>query len=424
MSFSPGLQADHPAFGFAMWDNTPASGMAQGGHYPSGPSAMPVGTPARSLLDYVQGRNRVDNLGGSDGARGATPQRNDGASGGQNHQGNSASSGYSQRTQDPLAELENWVRSNGLNAQTMDALKSAGCDNLNGLQYLQCGDLERFGLPIVQLRMLQKALGFSAASAPPPPGPVRGAEANSSAPPNLSGLGIGVHPPGAVDNSSSARPGYTMQLDRPRGKVDYHDIVDFLPCSVGVEEEEIAGGDGQTKILLRRGPKRVALERVTANQWNCANMVIMDKLHRDGMLGPRGLREYMNYTFVINELAGRYQWQSVLGYDREYRQLQATEKFPWGSQVDHLSRVFLKEKVPEPTYPKGAPGKNQHTKSSPKESGGSAEGGICGLYNAEGRDCFYKKCKYAHVCSLCGKGHPKYRHGMSAASKVPDQGKE
>ena len=37
--------------------------------------------------------------------------------------------------------------------------------------------------------------------------------------------------------------------------------------------------------------------------------------YRDGMLGLQGLREYVNYNLVINELARRYQWQSVLSYD-------------------------------------------------------------------------------------------------------------
>ncbi len=313
-----------------MWENTPASGLFQGGHYPSGPSASHVGTPARPMLDLLQGRNRMENVGGNSGGDGGAPiQQHGGGDGGRGRVS----------PPDPLEELAQWCKDNGLSAQTWELLKGAGCENLQGLRYLQCGDLERLGLPIIQLRILQKALGFSEPTARPPQPPGHEGGAAQGLQPTLPGLGIGVHPPGAI---SGARPGYTMQLDRTSGKVDYLDIVDHLPCGVGiVEEEEIGGGDGQTKILLRRGPQRVKLEKVTANQWNCANMMIMDKLNRDGKLGPQGLREYMNYTFIINELAGRYQWQSVLSYDREYRQLQARESFPWGSQVDHLSRILL-----------------------------------------------------------------------------------
>ncbi len=416
MEFSPGIRGDNPAFGFAMWDGTPASGGApQGGYYPSGPSAIPVGTPARPLLDYIQGRNRMENIGGASaggsdgGSRGTTAQQGDGS---QNQRGGQT------LPPDPLAELEHWVKHNGLNAQTLDALRSAGCDNVQGLRYLRCEDMDRLGLPIIQRRILQKALGLSEPEVRPPQPPGQGGGVVSGLSSCLAGLGIGgSDPPVPLDAPSAGRNGYTMQLDRPTGKPDYHDIVDHLPCSVGVEEEEIVGGDGQTKILLRRGPQRVKLEKVTANQWNCANMVIMDRLYKDGKLGPWGIREYMNYTFVVNELAGRYQWQSVLSYDREYRQLQAREGFPWGAQVDHLSRVFLKEKLPEPANPKGASNRRGHRQSSVKDKNSL---NVCGLYNSREQVChFGADCKYAHICSECGKPHPKYEHGKAPRAAEP-----
>ncbi len=50
MNFSPGIKADHPAFGFAMWDNTPVLGSSQGSHYPSGPSAAVEAGKIRNQL--------------------------------------------------------------------------------------------------------------------------------------------------------------------------------------------------------------------------------------------------------------------------------------------------------------------------------------------------------------------------------------
>ncbi len=393
MSFSPGIRSDHPAFGFAMWENTPASGMFQGGHYPSGPSAMPVGTPAKPLLDLIQGRNRVDGAGVQ---RGTTPQQNGGADGG----------GGSATPPDPLAELEQWAKSNGLSAQTLEVLKNAGCESVQGLRYLQCGDLDRLNLPIIQHRVLQNALGLSQPVTQPPQPAGPGGGTTAGLPPSMPGLGIGVHP-GIAQQAAPPMPeldrrpsgAYAMHLDRQNGKPDYYSIVDHLPGSVGLfHESKVAGGNGEPELFLRSGLQR-KLARVTPHEWNCANVMILDKLLKKGALGShRGLREYLNYTFVINELAGRYTWESVLKYDDEYRQLQAVYGFPWGDQVDHLSKVFLKEKPANPPTPSG--GKQ-----------------YCGLYNTEGKECHWKRCKYTHACSLCGKAHPRYQHNATGYAK-------
>ena len=106
MSFSLGIKVDHPAFVFLQYGIILRPQECSRG-VTTLLDLLPVGTPAKSLLAFVQRRGRADNVGGSE----------------------------------------------------------------------------------------------------------SGTEANSSMPPNLSGLGIGIHPPppGAVDNSSSVRPGYTMQ---------------------------------------------------------------------------------------------------------------------------------------------------------------------------------------------------------------------
>ncbi len=95
LNFSPGIRSDNPAFGLAMWSNTPASGDFQGGFYPQGPSAVPVGTPARPLLDLLHGRNRMDN-------NGASGERATSSRGGTLHQGNE------EQAPDPLGELQHW----------------------------------------------------------------------------------------------------------------------------------------------------------------------------------------------------------------------------------------------------------------------------------------------------------------------------
>ena len=40
---------------------------------------------------------------------------------------------------------------------------------------------------------------------------------------------------------------------------------------------------------------------------------------------------YLNYTTDIFRLASKYIWFLVLLYDKEYRDMQANEKFEWGT---------------------------------------------------------------------------------------------
>ncbi len=150
------------------------------------------------------------------------------------------------------------------------------------------------------------------------------------------------------------------------------------------------------------------LAKVTPNEWNCANVVIMDKLMKKGTLGNKGTREYLNYTFIINELASRYSWEIVVKYDDEYRQIQAIYGFPWGEPVDHLSKVFLREKEPPPNPPAAPKGATAR---------GSSATQSCSLYNSEGKECHFTPCKFSHVCAICGKKHPRYEHDRSGKPK-------
>ena len=99
---------------------------------------------------------------------------------------------------------------------------------------------------------------------------------------------------------------YTMHLDRGQGKPSIHfDIVDFLPQSMEFQEEtRLVVSDGAPKLVVKGGPQRVKLEKVTLAQWNCANMAIMDKFLQEGLLSTRGVREYMNYTYIMDEPVG------------------------------------------------------------------------------------------------------------------------
>jgi hypothetical protein len=59
-----------------------------------------------------------------------------------------------------------------------------------------------------------------------------------------------------------------------------------------------------------------------------ANMRIMQELLKQIILA--NVNAYINYTADIFRLASKYVWYSVLLYDKEYRDMQADEKFEWG----------------------------------------------------------------------------------------------
>ena len=50
---------------------------------------------------------------------------------------------------------------------------------------------------------------------------------------------------------------------------------------------------------------------------------------------------------MVRELAARYTWQSVLLVDEEYRQRQAKQDFPWGTDAPHQGTVTLRDRGPQ-----------------------------------------------------------------------------
>ena len=97
-------------------------------------------------------------------------------------------------------------------------------------------------------------------------------------------------------------------------------------------------------MTLKLNPKP-KLDKVSPAMWITANSRIMGQ-----MLDESGknfdVRAYLQYT-EMGELAARYTWQSVLLFDEEYRQRQAKQGFPWGTDALHLGgTVMLRDRGP------------------------------------------------------------------------------
>lgn len=189
-------------------------------------------------------------------------------------------------------------------------------------------------------------------------------------------------------------------------EIDFFDIVDFVDIAGArpVEQVLTEGPDG-TKFVLKTGPLKPRLESLSVQQWSLANLAIMDKLVRDGMLDKQGILDYMSHTAYMYRLMLTKEESSVFLYDREYRREQVLHGFRWGTHVLHLNDVCLRPKQGAASRPRTA------TAGKPLGPLSSTGKVICKRYNTA-YGCKLTDCKFAHICSTpgCEKQHPTTLH--------------
>ena len=111
----------------------------------------------------------------------------------------------------------------------------------------------------------------------------------------------------------------------------FYDVCDFVPHSL--DEELVVGGQGEHQVVIKSGPKKPKLESLTLSQWSIANLAILYKLVNEGKLVGPSLMDYLSYTTKVYQLIQRFSLVSVLLFDREYRKLQGSMNFRWGTDV-------------------------------------------------------------------------------------------
>ena len=194
-------------------------------------------------------------------------------------------------------------------------------------------------------------------------------------------------------------------------------IVDFISSLVPKETDQTISDMGGSRLLISYGQQRPRLESVSLSQWVVANTRIFHSLLFSCKLPTsRDVRDYLAYTVEIVELAGKYEWTSVLKFDDEFRQLQATYSFPWSHDSTHLHQITL--------VPKAKP--KQNTFTQPPSSNQSFVGPNTAVYSADNKvicrkfnstGCSNNPCYFAHVCSrkvkgkACSNSHPATQHG-------------
>lgn len=193
----------------------------------------------------------------------------------------------------------------------------------------------------------------------------------------------------------------------------YLDICDFVTSTV--EEELIIGSHGDQQILVKSGPRKPKLENLTLSQWSVANLSILYKLSRDGKLTGPSMMDYLSYTTKVYQLVQRYNLISVFLYDREYRKLQASEGFRWGTDVQHLHQLNLQPREKTQSTHSQVTKKFQVSGSGTKTSYGNKpekrDLGICRNFNSA-KGCTFPQCKYKHQCIVpgCSQKHSAATH--------------
>ncbi|MEW8147758.1 MAG: hypothetical protein AB2788_18585 [Candidatus Thiodiazotropha endolucinida] len=189
---------------------------------------------------------------------------------------------------------------------------------------------------------------------------------------------------------------------------NFLDICDFIHSSV--EEEVVLGGHGEQQVIVKSGPKKPRLENITLCQWSVANLAILYKLVGENKLQGPSLMDYLSYTTKIYQLVQRYSLVSVLLYDREYRKLQASLKFRWGTDVQHLSNIHLQAR--EKSAVQGSQQKKSQPSNKPFKNGKSKpDTVVCRNFNTQ-KGCTYPDCKFRHVCIIpgCNQSHSAISH--------------
>ena len=337
-----------------------------------------------------------------------------------------------------------WCASQGLKQETIAALYDQGFDSARALSLLTEEDITDLNLPQkAQTRLLQAAVTTAKAQSQGAPGEPGSCPApasltppipkdnvvSTSAQPNPLGMTID-----ALLNQLPAEPNRPQAQFRPELDPTFHlyagksgtnnckplEVVDFVGMSLKFDQfdEHVISEIGENNgLVLKSSTKKPKYDSLTVWQWCLGAIRIQDELVRVGKLQSEiDKRQYWGYVCKVLELNSRFEWHSVLEYDKEYRSNQARFQFPWGTEIPHLSSVQLKDKKQNFQNNFTKKGKQFTNPTNGKKQGASQL--TCRDFN-RGK-CVHTPCIYQHSCSVqgCGKNHLACKHDSIDSKNV------
>lgn len=373
--------------------------------------------------------------------------------------------------------LCNWARERKITMSTINVCKELGFTSIDAIECLSKNDLCKSSIPIGQQRLLLKAVAGT--SKVPDAGLTSGDRgptelaSNSEVPRNEGDVNVNVNPiaTSASSQSTDGEDAFIRKLVQQLGgntlstqplggnptllqggnavpamappitgmfswqdpqvflkssmgsKTSFYNIVDFVDINQVASDKIVSLGDN-LEFVYKTGPRKPKLEDLTLTQWSGANLAILYRLVQEGTLPMDNIFDYLSYTANIYNLVSSHERCSVFLYDREYRRLQATHKFRWGTCVGHLAQGFLRLRNTmagsNPAQSKSKYSKNDKipTRGNPYPFDSHTSEGkvICKNFNTK-YGCNFSGCKFAHVCNVpkCGKPHPGVSHSAQEA---------
>ena len=145
----------------------------------------------------------------------------------------------------------------------------------------------------------------------------------------------------------------------------------------------IKSGTNDTETLVLKPDDEHPYLGIYIEEWGAANMRLINHLLCKGQLSRDETQFYLAYTTKIYEFAEKYDWNSVLNYDYNYRELQAEHKFKWGTFSPHTELQLLVPKRPKQQSGRNGPGQLARED--------------CKLFKASGSCPFGATCKFQHL---------------------------
>jgi hypothetical protein len=359
-----------------------------------------------------------------------------------------------------VAEVKAWAAQKHISMDTTNAIIEMGFNSLSALACISAEDFKgKSNIPVGQKKLVLKAAGEMGSVSTTPTPPAAGGDSGRSEPPPQSvpqgttstsndhtssdgfaatlrqhldagmarlgpstlaavdphGGGTGLTGPrGAITgNLSWQDPQIFLKSASGVSKTSCYNIVDFVD-NHNIQSEKILSTGDEFELVCRSGSRKPRLENLTISQWSLANLAILYRLVEDGSLNSSEVLDYLSHTSQIYSLISSHELVSVYQYDREYRRLQATHNFRWGTNVGHLAPGFLRIRSPivSNNKPKPTPRvERSFTRPNSFQSHTGDGKTICRSFNSR-LGCSFKGCKFEHVCNVpgCGKSHPGVNH--------------
>lgn len=356
--------------------------------------------------------------------------------------------------------FEEWARENGLTRKTTSALRQEDLHTQAALSLLTTQDIELLGLTLGQRKFLAKSLrdlqqGHSGTHEPGPslPRPHSGAgPAQPAAQVAAAASGVQQHqglrdagkrfdnlfsaepqsPPGPDQGATSClNTGFSVPTDcMDKNIAKSAPITEFDPRSILTLKAVTNKATHITSFLTEKAKKRRQKRRdvvyngdtdklvvidddkhpysgITIGEWGAANCRLMNYLLQSGKLARGEVEYYLAYTAKIYDFLEKYEWESILDYDHDYREKQAEHGVAWGSITIHSERQLL---MPRQTvyrghrqYSRGAANHRTYNQTGAAKPGTynqaapqSEEDEDCRKFLATGYCPFGERCKFRH----------------------------